>query len=169
MTVAGPLRYPSWPLLLPQFEDIIKYHCTYGPKLTRPFKVARVPIEQPPVNSVPAAGHCGCQYHFAVYYLRQEPALARIERALMPQSAHTSDLCRWISTAGRKAVTQAFEDGQRGCPALKRALLRSIEERFGVRKGERLTDEDVQRLFKTRPDLARDYLATSQDILCVGV
>ena len=121
------------------------------------------------MEAAPAAGQCGCQYHFTVYYLRGEPALARIERALMPHSAHTSDLCRWISTAGREAVTQAFEDGQRGCPALKRALLRSIEERFGVRKGERLTDEDVQRLFKTRPDLARDYLATSGDMMCVGL
>ena len=166
---SGPLHDPSWPLLLPQFEVIIKYECTYGPQHVPPSTVARVPFEEGPEGEAHAARPCGCQYRFAVYYLRREPTLVRVERVLQPHTAHPDKLCRWTSTAGREAVTQAFEDGQRGCHVLRGVLLRSIKERFGVTRGACLTDEDVHRLVNTRPDLARDYLISSQDILCAGV
>ena len=163
---SGPLPDPSWLLLLPQFEDIMEYHCAYGPDFLPPSALAEVPIDQEVADAAP---QCGCQYRFTVYHLKEEPTLARVERALLPHSAHTSYLCPWISTAGREAVAKAFEGGMRNRYDLKNVLMCFAKRRFGVQRGRCLTDGDVRRMLETRPDLARDYLATPDEMLCVGV
>lgn len=163
-TVAPSLFVPSHPTA----RDGHQIALHVWPSLVRPSTMSSSRGEEPQAADTSNGGQCGCQYRFTVFRLMSDLTLASVERKTLTHSAHPSELCRWISSAGRHAVLDAFEGGQHGCHELVNAIQRSVATRYGKRRDECLSDNNIREIPQTRPDLFRDLQAAQQDALCAG-
>lgn len=145
----------------------MRYECSYGPTAVKPSTMARKSAGGT-TEAAPGNGDkCGCRYCFTVFQYKDNPTLALIERPVRPHSGHTAKTCRWISEDGRTAVREAFFQGIRGCAGLRAALRASIAARIGLGNEETLEEKHIDLICDERPDLVRDYQATSQDVMYV--